>query len=49
MNAAAKLEPATDPMATVRALKRMRYAGFDIAVRDGRLTGFGDQWNRKPG
>ena len=38
MNAAAKLEPATDPMATVRALKRMRYAGFDIAVRDGRLT-----------
>ncbi len=38
MNAAVKIEVATDPMATVRALKRMRHAGFDIAVRDGRLT-----------
>ena len=32
MNAAVKIEVATDPMATVRALKRMRRHGFTLRL-----------------
>jgi len=38
MGAAAKLESPADPMATVRALNRMRAAGFALRARDGKLV-----------
>lgn len=38
MSAAAKLETPADPFATVRALNRMRAAGFSLSVRSDKLV-----------